>query len=123
MKKIDSFEKKISKIYVNSYQLSKGYSKENIRKIVEILSENGVKFDGFRLSNSLDQPDHFFRIFPTLKDLYTYPIDDEYIDDFGLDCIYNDIKFTLTFNFAKNQVVTFTKGNVDLEDLLIQLEK
>lgn len=93
MKKIDSFEKKISKIYVNSYQLSKGYSKENIRKIVEILSENGVKFGGFRLSNSLDQPDHFFRIFPTLKDLYTYPIDDEYIDDFGLDCIYNDIKF------------------------------
>lgn len=124
MKKIKSYYEPIYEEYVSFYQLSRDYSNENIREIVEILSENGVNFgDRFRLSNSLEQPDHFFIIFPTLKHLYTYPIDDKYIDDFGLVCIYNDIKFELTFSFPDNLVMTTTKEDVDLEDLLIQLEK
>ncbi len=123
MKKIKNIENPINEDDITYYQLSRCYSKEDIRRIVEILSENRVKFDGFHLSNSLEQPDRFFRVFPTLKDLYTYPIGNEYIDHFGLDCIYNDIKFSLTFDFAENQVITITKGNIDLKDLLMQLEK
>lgn len=123
MRKIESIENEINEKYVNSYELSRNYSKNDISTIIEILSNTGMKFDGFRLSNSLEQPDHFFRVFPTIKDLYTYPIDDEYIDDFGINCIYNDVKFALTFNFAKNQVITVTKEKVDLGNLLMQLEK
>lgn len=123
MEKIKSFINPINEEHVEYYQLTRKYSQEDIQKIVESLIANKVEIGRSRLSNSLEQPDHFFRVFPTLKDLYTYPIDDIYIDDMGVDCIINGIKVEFTFDFAENQVITTTKEKIDLEDLLMQLEK
>ncbi len=123
MKKIESIENEINEIFVDYYSLTTTISLDDIPKIVDILNARKIEPISFRLSNSEEQPDHFFRVFPTLKDLYTYPLDDVYIDDLGITCMYNDIKFDLTFDLAENQVITITKGNINLEPLLIHIEE
>ena len=123
MEKIQSIHKKISKEYINDYSLSTSISIDDIPKIIDILNVSKVETTGFRLSNSQEQPEHFLRVFPTLKDLYSYPLDNIYIEEFGVNCVYNDIKFYLTFGLSKNQVTTFTKGNINLEPLLMYIEE
>lgn len=122
MQRIKRFEKMLSGEYVDYYELSRVFSKGDIRQIIETLYENGVTFRNFRLSNSLEQPEHFFRLFPDLKSLYACPIEDYWVDDFGVACIYNDKNCSLTFYLGSNRAHTITNGDVDLESLLIKLE-
>ncbi len=123
MRKIESIVNKINKKFVDYYSLTTTISIDDIPKIVDVLNARKIEPISFRLSNSEEQPDHFFRLFPTLKDLYTYPLDGVYIDDLGITCMYNDIKFDLTFDLAENRVITITKGNINLEPLLIYIEE
>jgi len=123
MRKIKSIVKKIAGKYVDTYSLSTTISIDDIPKIVDVLNASDIEANDFHLSNSLEQPDHFFRGFSTIKDLYTYPLDDVYVEKFGMGCTCNDIKFDLTFALAENQVITITKGNINLEPLLIQIEE
>ena len=125
MEKIETFEKKLYNQLINYYQFSKKISLLDIYSIVDVLNSNGIQLSEFRLSNSEDSPEHFFRLFSSLKDFNTFAIPESvYVDDFGVDCIYSGVKFSLTFDLSQNQVITFVKmsDNINLEPLLMQIE-
>lgn len=124
MEKIKHKERIVSNEVVDYYSFSNNINVDDINKIIDTISAYNIETSNYHLSNTLEQPEHFFRVFPTLKDLYTYPLDDVYIEDFGVKCTYNDvINFSLNFNFPENQVITFTKDNINLEPLLMQIEE
>lgn len=124
MEKIKSIQNEIYEKFIDYYSLSNSISIDDIHKIIDTLSLYNIETGNYSLSNTLEQPDHFFRVFTTLKDLYTYPLDDVYVEKFGVKCIYNKLnKFDLSFDFTKNQVITSTKGDINLEPLLMQIEE
>ena len=120
---------KTEKIYrgsqlVEFYDFDNAVTIDDIQKIIDILSSNGVAFRGFRLSNSLEQPEHFHRTFYSLKDFKMFPWSENiYIDDFGMFCIYQNKKIDLTFDLSRNIVITFSDGKIDLEPILIAIEE
>ncbi len=121
MEKTEQF-RKLDGTFVDHYVLSRVFSTDDIPQITKLLTENGVAFQSFRLSNSLEQPDHFFRVFFDLKDLLTCPTEDYWIDDFGVDGEYNNKDFSLTFEIGTNRLFTITTGDISLEPLLLKLE-
>ena len=126
MEKVKTIEKKFNNKIITYYHFLNKFSLSNIYFIVDSLHSSGIGLSEFRLSNSDDSPEHFFRVLPTIKDFNTFSIDDDvYIDDFGVDCVYRGIKFSLTFDMSKNQVITIVdlNSNINLEPLLIQIEQ
>lgn len=124
MEKLDRIVKIKSKEVVETYLFNNRISIDDISKFIDVLNSSNVKLTSFRLSNSEEQPEHFFRIFNTLGQLNMFSCPDGIlIDDFGVACEYNGIRFDLTFDFSTGQVVTFSKGNINLEPLLLALEQ
>lgn len=109
---------------VNFYSFDNTMSIYDIQKIIDILIDKGVTFRGFRLSNAEEQSEHFYRLFYSLNEFRTFPWSNEiYIDDFGIFCYYKNKKFDLTFDIEKNVVLTFSDGKIDLEPLLLDIER
>lgn len=109
---------------VQTYSFDNKMSVDDVQKFIDVLFENNVKLRNFRLSNSEEQPNSFFRFFPTLREFNMFSWNsDVYIDDFGVNCLYGNKIFDLTFNFSTNHVLTFSKGDINLEPILKSLEE
>ena len=118
---------KIREVYktdkiVKYYRFNNNIVVDDISKIIETLSVNGVNLNGFRLSNNEEQPEHFQRLFYNVRDLMLFSTSDRYISDFGVFCNYKNKRFDLTFDLEENVVLTFSDGTIDLEPILENIE-
>ncbi len=121
MKKVKSFLKRTGEL-VETYQFDKFFKVDDICEIINAVQDLDVTIiDGF-FSNSLEQPEHLFRVYDSVEALFCFDKDDWYVEDFGLGCRYNGIRFDLTFNFDCEEVITFTDGNIDLTFVLEKLD-
>jgi len=109
---------------VNYYSFNNEITRDDVPIILEVLNLSGIVVSTYRLSNSEEQPEHFFRVFNNVTDFAgVFWNDDIYIDDFGVSCKFNGIDFSLTFNFLENSLLTFSKKNINLDSLLVSIEQ
>lgn len=121
MEKVEKFFRQRGEL-IETYKFDKFFSENDFEEIIRLIEGYNVKITGIRISNSLDQPEHFYRSFDSLDAFRRYVKDDYYIDDFGVQCAYNDMRFALTFDFSKKMLVTFKYSNINLDNLLEDLE-
>ena len=108
---------------ISSYLLRNKLETRQLRDFVEKLHEQGFAPSDFRLSNNDEWMDHYFRVFPTLRDFNIYyPGEDVGIDDFGVHIIYEGRRLSLSF-VLPNKMTVIQRDKEPLEAMTAKLDE
>ena len=115
--------KKLNGDLISSYLLRNKLETRQLRDFVEKLHEQGFAPSDFRLSNNDEWMDHYFRVFPTLRDFNIYyPGEDVGIDDFGVHIIYEGRRLSLSF-VLPNKMTVIQRDKEPLEAMTAKLDE
>ena len=115
--------KKLNGDLISSYLLRNKLETRQLRDFAEKLNEQGFAPSDFRLSNNDEWMDHYFRVFPTLRDFNIYyPGEDVGIDDFGVHIIYEGRRLSLSF-VLPNKMTVIQRDKEPLEAMTAKLDE
>jgi len=108
---------------ISSYLLRNKLETRQLRDFVEKLHEQGFAPSDFRLSNNDEWMDHYFRVFPTLRDFNIYyPGEDVGIDDFGVHIVFEGRKLSLSFDLS-NEMCVIQRDKEPLDVLVGKIDE
>ena len=115
--------KKLNGDLISSYLLRNKLETRQLRDFAEKLNEQGFAPSDFRLSNNDEWMDHYFRVFPTLREFNIYyPEENISIDDFGVHIIYEGRRLSLSF-VLPNKMTVIQRDKEPLEAMTAKLDE
>ncbi|MDD6794502.1 MAG: hypothetical protein PUE01_03670 [Clostridiaceae bacterium] len=125
MEKINEYIKNVLDEKVSVYKFDKKVVYDGVPDILDVFELNGVKVKRVSISGYDDEENSLFQVFDNANSIRYFSTDDSSIKKLSILCEINKISFRFIIDYYKQLVgvVSRVQDNLDLESLLLQIEK